>query len=128
MASMAFTTTFSTRLLQQVAVHAHFRAFGFLLHADADPGGIRLRPGQFHDLADQFLQRHVARVQFHRAGEIEERLHHAVQPQNLARNDLHLRPDIGIAAGQFGARHLHVQQDGVQRDSSLRGPRRRKRG
>ena len=50
-----------------------------------------------------------------RLGEIQEGLDDAIEPQDLARNDFHLRHDIGIAARQFRFRDFDVQQDRVQR-------------
>ena len=54
-------------------------------------------------------------MQFHRPCEVQKSFHHAIQPQNLARDNLHLRRDIGVLPRQFHARQLHVHQDRVQR-------------
>ena len=112
---MAFTTTFSTACLSRsrsTRTSTPSASCSTLTRMLAASAWGRARSTISFT---RFAQRHDRQVQFHRPREIEEGLHHAVQTQDLARDDLHLRLDVGIPAGQLGARHLHVQEDGVER-------------
>ena len=112
---MAFTTTLSTACLSRSRSTRTSTPSTCCSTADADFGGLRLRPRQFDDFVHEFLQRDGGQIQFHGPGEIEERLDHAIEAQDFAGDDFHLRLDIGIAARELGLGHFHVQQDGVER-------------
>src|SRR5208337_1240916 len=52
-------------------------------------------------------------VKVARPGEIHESLHDAIQPSNLAVNNVHVALSVGLLLGQLVAQQLQVQHDGV---------------
>ena len=52
-------------------------------------------------------------MELDRTAEIEKGFDHAVQTQDLASDDFHLRRDIGVSTGKLCLGHLDMQQDGM---------------
>ena len=80
---------------------------------DGDAVLFGVRSGELRDFFHQAAQVDFFQVKIARAGEIDQRLHHAIEAADFAVDDVHVAAGIGLLLGQFVAQELQVQHDGV---------------
>ena len=105
--------TFSSRLLEQVGIDVgHQRRGGHVADQGHVAGG-ELLGGQRQHVADHRAQVLLAQLQFDRAGEVHQHLHHAVEAVNLRVDDLQVPHRRGAGLAQLGLQQFQVNHDGV---------------
>ena len=101
------------RLFQQVGVYIGYQRFrGHAADQDYVAGG-KLRHGQRQHVADHRTQILLVELQFHRAGEVNQHLHHPVQAVNLCIDNLQVTDGRGASVTELVLEQFQMHHDGV---------------
>ena len=103
------------RLFQQVGIDVGHQRIGRQRAVQRHIAGGELFGGQRQDVADHRAQILFAQLQFHRAREIHQGLHDAVQAMNLRVDHLKVAGCRRVVVAQLVLQQFQVDHDGVDR-------------
>ena len=102
-------------LLHQIDVDLHRKALFRAVTHDRDAVLFGVGSGQHDDIFQQPAQVDFFQMQIARPREVHQRLHHAIEPPDLAVDDVHVAARVGLLLRQLVLQKLQVKHDGVDR-------------
>ena len=74
---------------------------------------LRIGSGEQRDVLEHAAEIHFHQMKFASPHEVNESLHHAVEPMNLAADDIHVTAGIRVELRELVLQELQVEHDGV---------------